>query len=450
MKRITKIIYSCLLLFNVITANGSVFAQDSIQQVIRDEGFDVSIGDAPKASSVVSVSNGEILWQENPDQVLDPASLTKLMTIFIVYDAIKEGKINLTDKVQATTRDQAISSISILSNTPIVAGVEYPVHELIKMALIYSSNVATTMLANYVNSDTDAFIDSMNAKAKEIGMMNTTFTGPSGALSRDYAGYYNPKKYSLTDPNKTTARDLAKLSIALLKNYPEITDITKQNTVTVMEGTPYAQTLKNTNHSVEGDIFGIDGINGLKTGSSDTAGYNYIASYKKDGVELVEVVLGVGKWPNSQSEFNRHKYGNAILKYVLRNFEQKILFNAGVQTIQGKKVKVNEPITLFVEKGKEPEFRLTDLKLTLATPFGTLNNTEYIVEVIEVDSNEKESTVDTNSENNGVKKSFVEENIESLKKVPLILWIVIGIAFVILIFLHMTLVKIRLIKRKKF
>ena len=217
-----------------------------------------------------------------------------------------------------------------------------------------------------------------------------------------------------------------------------------------MEGTPYAQTLKNTNHSVEGDIFGIDGINGLKTGSSDTAGYNYIASYKKDGVELVEVVLGVGKWPNSQSEFNRHKYGNAILKYVLRNFEQKILFNAGVQTIQGKKVKVNEPITLFVEKGKEPEFRLTDLKLTLATPFGTLNNTEYIVEVIEVDSNEKESTVDTNSENNGVKKSFVEENIESLKKVPLILWIVIGIAFVILIFLHMTLVKIRLIKRKKF
>ena len=138
------------------------------------------------------------------------------------------------------------------------------------------------------------------------------------------------------------------------------------------------------------------------------------------------------------------------MKYVLRNFEQKILFNAGVQTIQGKKVKVNEPITLFVEKGKEPEFRLTDLKLTLATPFGTLNNTEYIVEVIEVDSNEKESTVDTNSENNGVKKSFVEENIESLKKVPLILWIVIGIAFVILIFLHMTLVKIRLIKRKKF
>ena len=84
MKRITKIIYSCLLLFNVITANGSVFAQDSIQQVIRDEGFDVSIGDAPKASIVVSVSNGEILWQENPDQVLDPASLTKLMTIFIV------------------------------------------------------------------------------------------------------------------------------------------------------------------------------------------------------------------------------------------------------------------------------------------------------------------------------------------------------------------------------
>lgn len=149
MKKLNKIFFVWILIVTVLTANIKVFAQDSISQIIQAEGYDVSIADMPKASIVASVSNGEILWQENPDLELDPASLTKLMTIFIVYDAVKSGKISLIDKIQATASDQAISGISILSNTPIITGVDYPVIELVKMSLIHSSNVATTMLANF-------------------------------------------------------------------------------------------------------------------------------------------------------------------------------------------------------------------------------------------------------------------------------------------------------------
>ena len=127
MKKLNKIFFVWILIVTVLTANIKVFAQDSISQIIQAEGYDVSIADMPKASIVASVSNGEILWQENPDLELDPASLTKLMTIFIVYDAVKSGKISLTDKIQATASDQAISGISILSNTPIITGVDYPV-----------------------------------------------------------------------------------------------------------------------------------------------------------------------------------------------------------------------------------------------------------------------------------------------------------------------------------
>lgn len=449
MKKLNKIFFVWILIVTVLTANIKVFAQDSISQIIQAEGYDVSIADMPKASIVASVSNGEILWQENPDLEIDPASLTKLMTIFIVYDAVKSGKISLTDKIQATASDQAISGISILSNTPIITGVDYPVIELVKMSLIHSSNVATTMLANFLNNDADGFIDSMNAKAKELGMTNTTFTGPSGALSRDYAGYYSPKKYSLTAPNQTTARDLAKLSIALLKAHPEITEITKQNTVTVMEGTPYAQTLKNTNHSVEGDIFGVPGVTGLKTGSSDTAGYNYIVSYQKDGIELVEVVLAVGSWPSAQGEFNRHKFGNAILKYVLKTFEQKTVYNAGVQTIQGKKIKINEPINIFVEKGKEPQTSLSGDNLTISTPFGTLYETNYMVKFEEADSGEKESTIVANEGASETTKNFIDKTLESIKNVPVVLWMILGAAIVILIMMHILLSKLRSKKRKK-
>lgn len=391
MKKLNKIVCSFLLML-ILVSNIPIFAQDSILQVTQSQGYDVPASDVPKASMIASVSNGEILWQENPDEVLDPASLSKLMTIYIVYEQIKSGKIHLNDMIKATQNDQVISTITILSNTPIIAGVEYPVQELIKMALVYSSNVATTMLANYINSDPDAFIDLMNQKAKELGMTSSSFTGPSGAMSKDYEGYYAPKRYSSTTPNQTTARDLLKLSIALLKLYPEITEITKQNSITVMEGTPYVQTLKNTNLSVEGSQFGFPGVTGLKTGSSDTAGYNYIASYQKDGVELVEVVLGVGTWPNTQGDFNRHKFGNAILKYVLNNFEQKTVFNTGVQTIKGEKVKVDRPITLFVEKGKAPEYSLEENQLKFLTPFGTLFQPDYIVTVEPAAKDEKEST----------------------------------------------------------
>lgn len=391
MKKLNKIVYSFILML-ILVSNIHIFAQDSILQVTQSQGYDVPASDVPKASMIASVSNGEILWQENPDEVLDPASLSKLMTIYIVYEQIKSGKIHLNDMIKATQNDQVISTITILSNTPIIAGVEYPVQELIKMALVYSSNVATTMLANYINSDPDAFIDLMNQKAKELGMTSSSFTGPSGAMSKDYEGYYAPKRYSSTTPNQTTARDLLKLSIALLKLYPEITEITKQNSITVMEGTPYVQTLKNTNLSVEGSQFGFPGVTGLKTGSSDTAGYNYIASYQKDGVELVEVVLGVGNWPNTQGDYNRHKFGNAILKYVLDNFEQKTIFNTGVQTIKGEKVKVDRPITLFVEKGKSPEYSLEENQLKFVTPFGTLFQPDYTVTVEPAAKDEKEST----------------------------------------------------------
>ena len=96
MKKIIKLVCVLfLLMMGVVSSISTVNAQESILKVVKDEGYEIGSSDTPKASLVVSIANGEILWQENPDRAVDPASLSKLMTIFIVYDAIKEGKISL-------------------------------------------------------------------------------------------------------------------------------------------------------------------------------------------------------------------------------------------------------------------------------------------------------------------------------------------------------------------
>ena len=243
-KRLFKIAMSCVVLAGMVAPITTVLAQESSITITKNEGNSVSEADTPKGDIVVNLSNGEILFQENPDNIVDPASLSKLMTIFMVYDAIKSGRIRLEDKVVATKNDQAISNLTNLSNSPIVAGVEYPVSELIKMALLPSSNAAVLMLANLINSNTDDYVDLINQKAQELGMTNTKFVGASGAVTHDFEGLYTVQRYPSNETNQSTARDLAKMVVAMLKAHPEITEITKNKELTVMSGTPYAKPLR--------------------------------------------------------------------------------------------------------------------------------------------------------------------------------------------------------------
>lgn len=339
--KLFKIAMSCVVLTGMLAPITTVLAQESSITITKNEGNSVSEADTPKGDIVVNFSNGEILFQENPDRVVDPASLSKLMTIFLVYDAIKSGKFTLQDKVVATKNDQAISNLTNLSNSPIVAGVEYPVSELVKMALLPSSNAAVLMLANLINPNTDDYVDLINQKAQELGMTNTKFVGASGAVTQDFEGLYTVQRYPSNETNQSTARDLAKMVVAMLKAHPEITEITKNKELTVMSGTPYSKTITNTNHSVEGDLLAFPGIVGLKTGTSERDGFNYIGIYKQDGVELVEVILGVGQFADHHGEYNRHKIGNALLQYIFKNYEHKTVFNPGTQTIDGQKVTVD-------------------------------------------------------------------------------------------------------------
>ena len=447
MEKLLKIAMSCVVLAGMVAPITTVLAQESSITITKNEGNSVSEADTPKGDIVVNLSNGEILFQENPDNIVDPASLSKLMTIFMVYDAIKSGRIRLEDKVVATKNDQAISNLTNLSNSPIVAGVEYPVSELIKMALLPSSNAAVLMLANLINPNTDDYVDLINQKAQELGMTHTKFVGASGAVTKDFEGLYSVQRYPSNETNQSTARDLAKMVVAMLKAHPEITEITKNKELTVMSGTPYAKTITNTNHSVEGDLLAYPGIVGLKTGTSERDGFNYIGIYKQNGVELVEVILGVGQFADHHGEYNRHKIGNALLQYIFKNFEHKTLFNPGTQTIDGQKVMLEHAVDVFVEKGKEPAVTVEGNTLKVQTNYGTLYDSEYTVKVEQAASDAQESTyIETTQNEEKLPKRIIEGLLRFLLRVPFLVWLaVLGFLFVLVMILNMK----KKIKRRK-
>lgn len=446
-RKLFKIAMSCMVLTGMFAPITTVLAQESSITITQNEGNSVSEADTPKGDIVVNFSNGEILFQENPDRVVDPASLSKLMTIFLVYDAIKSGKFTLQDKVVATKNDQAISNLTNLSNSPIVAGVEYPVSDLVKMALLPSSNAAVLMLANLINPNTDDYVDLINQKAQELGMTNTKFVGASGAVTQDFEGLYTVQRYPSNETNQSTARDLAKMVVAMLKAHPEITEITKNKELTVMSGTPYSKTIKNTNHSLEGDLVAFPGIVGLKTGTSERDGFNYIGIYKKDGVELVEVVLGVGQFANHHGEYNRHKIGNALLQYVFKNFERKTVFNPGTQTIDGQKVTVKHTVDVYVEKGKEPVYALEGNTLKVQTPYGTLYDKEYVVKVEPAPNDAVESTyIETTQVEEKTPKQILKGILRFLLRVPFIVWL----GLLVFLFIEVLILRIKKkIRRRK-
>ena len=161
----------CLLtlLFGSATANA-----DELMDITRKSYPDVKEINRPKSSLIIDGNTGDIIWQDNIDEVRDPASMSKMMTLYLLFEVIGQGKVSEDTVIKATQTDQSISGIYEISNNKIVAGVDYTISELITMTAVPSSNATTVMIANYLsNNDPDAFIDQMNSKAKELG------TGPS-------------------------------------------------------------------------------------------------------------------------------------------------------------------------------------------------------------------------------------------------------------------------------
>ena len=349
MKKLLTIVCFFVLCVGTITIHADELV-DMAQKMYPDEK--VNPINRPKSSLIVDANTGNILWQDNIDEVRDPASMSKLMTLYLVFEAIQQGKLSENTVIKATPRDEAIAKIYEISNNKIVAGVDYTVSELITMTAVPSSNATTVMLANYLsNNDPDTFLDMMNAKAKELGMTNTKWFNASGAAAVSFKGLYTPQRYDNNAANQTTARDLAILGYHFVKNYPNILNYTNKPVVTVKKGTPYEETFETYNYSLPGARYAIKGVDGLKTGSSPQGAFNYIATIKRGEQRLISVIMGVGNWSDQDGEYYRHPFGNALIEKAYADYEYKKFFKAGEQTINGKRYNLSKDFYATVKKG---------------------------------------------------------------------------------------------------
>lgn len=226
-----------------------------------------------KAGVLMEVSTGKLLQSTNKDEKLKIASVTKVMTLLLIFDALKEEKIKLDDVVTISENASQMGGSQVFLE-PME---KQTVNDLIKTIVVASANDSSVAMAELIAGSEDAFVEMMNKKAKELGMKNTKFANATG-LDED-------------DNQYSSANDVAIMSTELLRNHPEIYNYTKIWQDTIIHKTKRGDeefTLSNTNKFIRH----YEGATGLKTGSTSVAKFNLSASANRDGMDLVAVVLG--------------------------------------------------------------------------------------------------------------------------------------------------------------
>ena len=245
-----------------------------------------------KSAVLMDVATGTVLYESNPHERLAPASVTKIMTMLLIMEAIDSGKISWDDMVTASEAASAKGGSQIY----LKVGETMAVSDMVKSIAVSSANDCACAMAEHLAGSESAFVEQMNQRAKELGMDDTHFVNCTG-LDDDPAA----------QEHRTCAYDIALMSRELLKNHPDITKFTTIWMDTVRNG---AFGLSNTNKMVRF----YSGCTGLKTGFTSGAGYCLSSSARRDGLELIAVVMGA---ETSKDRFSACK---SILDYGFSNY----------------------------------------------------------------------------------------------------------------------------------
>ena len=304
MKWVRKRIYRMLaaVMAIVVLGQGTVSAEESAAQGNTVNTTAVSL--TSPSAILMEASTGTVLFEKNPDEVRSPASITKIMTLLLTFEALEKGRIKLEDEVTTSTYAKSMGGSQVFLDE----GEIQTVDTLIKCIAVASGNDASVAMAEYVAGSEAEFVNMMNEKAAQLGMTNTHFLDCCG-LSSDSAHH-------------TTARDVAIMSRALITRYPQIYEYTKIwmediTHVTRQGSKPF--TLSSTNKLLKQ----YQWTTGLKTGSTNAAKYCFSATASKDGIDLIAVIMGA---PDFKVRFSEARslleYGFALTRmYVDENKE---------------------------------------------------------------------------------------------------------------------------------
>lgn len=297
-----------------------------------------------KSWMLMDVDTGQILAQYEPDLRVEPASLTKLMTASLVFDALDSGQLRLDQEVMVSSEARAApgSRMFIEVNTLVSVG------DLLQGMIVQSGNDASIQLAQAVSGSVNVFVDRMNQRARAFGMHNTSYANPTG----------------LSDPALyTTARDMSVLAQHIIKEHANYFHYFSQPSFT------YNNITQANRNGLLGRNLGVDG---LKTGYTSSAGYSLITTAQREGRRLLSIVIG------ASSEASRERANQALLDWGYANFSTQTVAQAGTPIVtprvwEGKQKTValgaKNHVAVTVPRGKEHALQImTQIDQRLVAP----------------------------------------------------------------------------------
>lgn len=317
-----KRIISCFILIAMlISVTPMAFAKES----------SVELADRAKSAVLIERDTGTILYDKNSDQKLPPASMTKIMTMLLIMEALEKNQIKLDEKVRTSEYAASMGGSQIF----LEPGEEMTVEQMLKGIAIGSGNDASVAMAEKIAGSAEAFVEMMNKKVEELGLKNTHFKNPTGLPEADH--------YS-------SAQDMALMAKELLK-YEEITKYTGAYEDYLREGTDKKFWLVNTNRLVKF----YPGVDGVKTGFTNEAKYCLTATAKKDNMRVIAVVFG------ADTPKDRNTQVTKMLDYAFSQYQTHPLFEKNqvltkMKVSKGSENEANlmtsEPISILTKKGE--------------------------------------------------------------------------------------------------
>ena len=273
MKRVLAVLLSAVLSLSVAVVPGIQTLAEEPDAAQKTEGQQEAEVEVQAPSAVLmEASTGAVLYEKDADTRRAPASVTKIMTMLLIFDALEDGKIALEDEVSTSEYAASMGGSQVF----LEPGETQSVDTMLKCISVASANDACTSMAEYIAGSEEAFVKMMNERAAGLGMKNTTFQNCNGLD---------------TEGHLTTARDIALMSRELIEKYPKIHDYCMIWMDTITHTTKKGTSefgLSNTNKLVRQYPYAT----GLKTGSTDEAKFCVSATAEKDGMELIAVILG--------------------------------------------------------------------------------------------------------------------------------------------------------------
>lgn len=336
-----------MLAVTAIPSTTVVFAEETTEEAPKEKTAEELAALEDVASYIaIEQNSGKILMAKNADEVRGMASMSKMVSQYLILEAIKNGELTWDTQIPISERVSNLSVNYELSNVPLWANALYSVRELFEATSIYSANAATIAIGEYLAGSEVKWAERMQEKVESWGITDAHMVNATG-LPNSYGTTEKNPKFGNNDENSMSARSVARVAQRLVLDFPEILNISSITTKEFRPGTAGATKMDNFNYLLPGLLFGYEGVTGLKTGTSDFSGASITTTATRNGFSVIVVTMG------SQKPLNRFRVTANILDELFKKYEGLVVGSPGksVQNLASYPVVGGSEETLSVDYG---------------------------------------------------------------------------------------------------